>query len=210
MQADTLEALAAQLQEAQQRLEREIRVVLTQSLSARTGNAALEELLVTSLPMVQGLRWRILRSRGRGAIITARVCYRDGVRMLAGAPLTAMDEAALETARTIASMAMQQEDQRVRFDALYGWICSHIRYAHTNPGQNGYDQLVGATGVLLSGQGNCQGFADVTYLLCGLCGIPCEYRIGRGERLLHVWNAVCIGSAWQDVDASRGARELMN
>ena len=66
MQEDTLEALAAQLQEAQQRLEREIRVVLTQSLSARTGNAALEELLVTSLPMVQGLRWRILRSRGRG------------------------------------------------------------------------------------------------------------------------------------------------
>lgn len=207
MQADTLETLAAQIQDAQQRLEQDIRVELTQNLSARMGDAVLEELLVTSLPMARGIRRRILRSRGRGAVITARVTYRDGVRMLSGAPLTPDESEALQTARDIAAEMLQQPDLQMRFDAVYRWVCSHICYVNTSPGRKGYDQLVGAAGALRNRQANCQGFADVMYLLCGLCGIPCAYRIGRGERQLHAWNAVCIGGKWQETDASRGARE---
>ena len=61
-------------------------------------------------------------------------------------------------------------------------------------------------GALLDGQANCQGFADVVYLLCRLCGIACEYRCGHGERRLHVWNAVRVNGVWQEADASKGAR----
>ena len=125
--------------------------------------------------------------------------------MLSGEPLSADESAALEAARHVVSGFLSCGEEE-RFHRIYDWVCRNIRYAHTAPGQKGYERLVSASGVLSDKQANCQGFADVLYLLCGLCGIECEYRCGHGERQLHVWNAVRINDAWQEVDASKGAR----
>ena len=183
----------------------DVRCELSPELSARVNDAALVEALITGLPMAQGIAHRILRSRGRGATLTAKVRYRQGVRMLDGGQLTQAESTALDTAREIAEKAAHLTES-TRFEAVYGWVCGHIRYVNTAPGQKGYERLVGAADVLADRQANCQGFADVLYLLCGLCGIACEYRCGRGHRQLHVWNAVCLDGIWQEVDASRGAR----
>ena len=126
--------------------------------------------------------------------------------MLAGSALTAEESAVLETAKSIAAEAKRLCDEEDRFRHVYDWICRNIRYAHTSPGQKGYERLVGAASVLEDHQANCQGFADVLYLLCGLCGIACEYRCGRGEKRLHVWNAVRLKGVWREVDVSKGAR----
>ncbi len=197
--------LAAYLAAAQASYVVEIRCDLTPALSSRMSDAALVEALVTGLPMAQGVQHRILRSRGRGAVLTAKLRYRAGVRMLAGDTLTQEESAALETARSIVADFLPLDTEQ-RFNAVYNWICHNVRYVHTAPGQKGYERLVCASGALLDGQANCQGFADVLYLLCGLCGIEAEYRCGRGEKRLHVWNAVRINGEWRETDVSKGAR----
>lgn len=201
----TLAEFAAYLADAQARRAEYIHCELSPALSARMNDAALTEALIIGLPMAQGVKHRILRSRGKGAVLTAKIRYRDGVRLLAGNSLNEEESAALETARSIAAH-FHPLDEEARFRGVYDWVCRNVQYVHTAPGQKGYEQLVGAMGVLQARQANCQGFADVLYLLCGLCGVSCEYRIGRGEKRLHVWNAVCMNGVWQEADASKGAR----
>lgn len=210
MFAEAME-LTAYLAACQEERKQYIRCELTQALSARINDAALVELLVIHLPMAQGIQHRIIRSRGKGAILTAKLRYRDGVRMLAHwrsgeDVLSAEDEASLEIARQIAEEAKKPGTEEDRFRHVYEWVCGNIRYTHTAPGKLGYERLVGAASVLADRTANCQGFADVLYLLCGLCGIECRYRCGRGERRLHVWNAVRLNGKWLEVDVSRGAR----
>lgn len=204
------EELAAYLAECQEEGRTEIKCELSSAYSARVRDTALTKALVAGFPMAQGIQQRIIRSRGREVVLTAKVRYRDGVRLLAawhsGSVLSAKEAAALETALSIAAQAKTAGTAEDRLTYLYGWVCRNIRYVHTSPGQKGYERLVSAVGVLQDGQANCQGFADVMYLLCGLCGIECQYRCGRGERRLHLWNAVCINGEWREVDASRGAR----
>lgn len=208
-----LTELTAYLSACQEKRVPYIKCELTQALSARMRDAALVELLVTALPMAQGIQHRVIRSRGKGAVLTAKLRYRDGVRMLSywrsgeGA-LSEEDEASLDAARQIAAEAAKFGTEEARFRHVYEWICGNIRYAHTAPGKLGYERLVGASAVLADRAANCQGFADVLYLLCGLCGIECRYCCGRGERRLHLWNAVRLNGEWLEVDASRGARRL--
>lgn len=203
----TMAELTAYLADVQARRADEVRCELTPALTAQFNDAMLAETLVLNLTTVQGIQCRILRCRGRGAILTAKLRYRDGVRMLRGDALNADESAAMAFARSLADEALRIPDEAVRFHYVYDWVCRNIRYVHTAPGRKGYGRLVGAASVLHDRQANCQGFADVVYLLCGLCGIVCEYRCGRGVRQLHVWNAVRIRDEWRDVDASKGARE---
>ena len=212
MFADAME-LTAYLSACQDERKQYIKCELTQAFSARMSDAALVEILVTGLPMVQGIQHRILCSRGMGAVLTARVRYRDGVRLLAHrrsgeGTLAEEDLSALAIARRIADGATACDTQEAQFHYLYEWVCRNIRYAHTAPGKFGYERLVSAAPVLTDRAANCQGFADVLYLLCGLCGIQCQYRCGRGERRLHLWNAVRLNGEWREVDASKGARTL--
>lgn len=209
-----MDALAAYLSDVQGRREVYVKCELTPALSARLNDAAMVEALVTGLPMAQGVQHRILRSRGRGAVLTAKVRYREGVRMLdhwrhGRTPvLTDAEFFGLADACDIALEAIRAGDEAIRFRQVYSWICQNIRYVNTAPGKMGYEQLVGAAGGLKGRQANCQGFADLLYLLCGLCGIACEYRCGRGERRLHVWNTVCLDGQWREEDASKGARSM--
>ncbi len=191
---------------------REIRCELSMKLSSRLNDAALREMLLTGLPMAQGVQMRSVRSRGRGVVLTAKIRYREGVRMLDAVhglplPLTERETAALDAAQRMAEKSCLQ-DEEARFREVYGWLCQNVRYVHTAPGAKGYEQLVGASGAILRGEANCQGFADALYLLCGLCGIPAVYRCGPGERQLHVWNEICIGGTWRIADASKGARNM--
>lgn len=206
-----MEALRAYLEDVQRRGESLVRCELTPGLTARVTDAKIVEALVTGLPMAQGIQRRIVRSRGRGARVAARVCYRAGVRMLAhhrgaAVPLSPGEEEAFDRACAIAAEALREEGEAERLQFVYEWACTHVRYENTAPGQKGYDCLVSACGALVDGRANCQGFADAMYLLCGLCGIAVRYRCGRGERQLHVWNEVLVGGAWREVDASKGAR----
>ncbi len=185
----------------------------TPELSARLNDAALRRALLTGLPAAQGVECRICRSRGRGLLLTGKVRYREGLRMLAAArgepiPLTADESAALRAAQSVAAEALRLDGEEARFRHVREWLCRNARYVHTAPGAKGYERLVGASGAILRGEANCQGFADALYLLCGLCGMEAVYRCGPGEKRLHVWNEVRIDGKWRIADASRAARGL--
>ncbi len=214
MLVENLTVLAAYLADVQSRRGKDIKCELTPALSARISDAALVEALITGLPMVQGIQDRIVRSRGRGVVLTAKVQYRQGVRMLDAFrggkwQLTNEEFFGLADACDVAMEALRQGGVEERFNFLYDLICRRIAYVHTSPGQKGYERLVGAASVLKDGQANCQGFADLLYLLCGICSIEAEYCCGRGERRLHVWNRVRLNGQWRDVDASKEARARM-
>lgn len=210
---DTMEELSAALADAQARRVTELHLEFTPALTARVTDAALREALVTGLPMVQGIQHRIVRSRGRGAVLTAKLRYRQGVRMLdlyRGSRrwvLTNDELFGLADACDVAMAVLPLGDEQARYDFLYDLVCRRVTYVHTAPGKKGYERLVGAASVLLHGQANCQGFADLLYLLCGICGIEAEYRCQQGERHLHVWNRVRLNGQWREADASRGARK---
>ncbi len=191
----------------------ELACAFPQALSARLNDAAIRQALLTGLPMAQGVECRIRRSRGRGAVLTGKVRYREGLRMLAAArgepiPLTARETAALQAAESIAADVLRLDSEEARFRHICDWLCQNVRYAHTAPGAKGYELLVGASGAILRGEANCQGFADALFLLCGLCGMEAVYRCGPGEKRLHVWNEVRIDGNWRIADASRAARGL--
>lgn len=202
----TLDALHADLSAVQEARQTEGRWLLSPALSARLTDAALEEAVLAGLPMAQELRLRIIRQRGQPTLLTVKLRYRMGLRLAEGDIRTPEEVEVLRMAQQIAD-ARPAGDMSAAFDHVYGWLCRFVRYTHTAPGQKGYGRLVCAAGALLDGQANCQGFADALYLLCRRCGIRCEYRIGRGERRWHAWNAVWLDGRWQDADASHGARQ---
>lgn len=206
---DSMEQLASYLAEAQRIRAADLRCELSPALSARVNDAALIDALFTGLPMAQGIQHRILRSRGSGIRLTAKIRYRQGVRIRDGTALTPLESAGLETARGIVAPFLGIKDEEARFQHVYDWVCRNISYVHTAPGHKGYERLVGAACVLQGRQANCQGFADVLYLLCGLCGIECKYHCGMGERRLHLWNAVRLNGSWREADASKGARGII-
>jgi len=80
----SMEELAQMLAQAQRDRVDYVRCELSCELSAKVSDATLVEAFITGLPMAQGIQHRILRSRGRGAVLTAKVRWREGVRMLAG------------------------------------------------------------------------------------------------------------------------------
>lgn len=208
---DSMGQLQSALADCQQQRKTRFACTLSPCLTAQMTDAAIAEAIVTGLPMAQGIERRIVRSRGRGAAVTAKIRYREGVRMLdhftgSGGTLTDSEFWRLADACDLCMEALKLDGEEARFRFVYDWLCQNVRYAHTSPGLKGYDCLVGAAGVLEGRQANCQGFADTLYLLCGICGITCEILCGRGERRLHVWNRVCIGGVWQAADASRRAR----
>ena len=200
--------LNAYLTAAQDAGEMEIRCECTPAFAAQVKDAVLIETLVTGLSKAQGVQHRIVRSRGKGMILTTKIRYRDGVRLLSGQALTKAEAEVLELAKDIVQDMRTMADEEASFQALYAWVCGQISYVHTAPGQKGYERLVGAVGVLQERQANCQGYADVLYLLCSLCGIACAYRCGHGTKRLHVWNAVRLNGVWHEVDASKGARNM--
>ena len=208
---DSMGELQSALAACQQARETRFTCTLSPGMTARLSDAAIAEAIVAGLPMAQGIQRRIVRSRGRGAAVSAKIRYREGVRMLdrfTGGAVTLTDREfwRLADACDLCMPAMQLAGAEARFRYVYDWLCRNVRYVHTAPGLPGYERLVGAAGVLEGRQANCQGFADTLHLLCGICGIPCGIRCGRGEKQLHVWNEVCIDGQWRTADASKGAR----
>ncbi len=198
----TKDELIAYLQAQQEARAPEICLHLPPDFAVRITDAQIAAAFDLTLCDVQARTWRIRRDRGRGAVVTARITYRDSLRMLAGElPLP-------PRAETIAAEALRIADPVARFCWIYALVCQGVTYAHTGPGKKDYVQLIGAAGVLATGQGNCQGFADTLTLLCRLSGIEARCQVGLHGHALHAWNLVRLRDAWYASDASRGSRAL--
>ena len=111
-------------------------------------------------------------------------------------------EAALALTDNLSGSDLEKE--RALFDAL----CGIVTYdAEEYEGSSDKDC---ATGALLNGRADCDGYADAMMLCCSLAGIPCHYIHGRsvdsprGSDGSHMWNLVYVNGSWLMCDVTWG------
>ena len=71
-----------------------------------------------------------------------------------------------------------------------------------------------ATGALLTGEANCDGYADALYLVGSLAGLEVRYQHGDSVKqglgnlfATHMWNMVSLDGTWRLVDTTWDDRE---
>lgn len=209
------EELGRLLRAAQTERAGHVEYLLTPSFAARYTDGQLRAMVDLMLHMAQGRAMQLHRQRGGSLRLGVTLRYREGVRMADAARtggearLSLREQATLATAREVAGEAVRSAaDERERLLWLFMWLSRHAMYENLMPGALGYAELVGASGALLDGRANCQGFADAYALLCALAGMSCTYQCGWSGRGTHLWNAVRLEERWYAVDASRGSRLL--
>lgn len=115
-----------------------------------------------------------------------RAAYDKAVQIIAGA-------------RSGAKTALQLER------ALHDWLCANVRYSDVRTGaaeEDGTLSIFTATGALLDGSANCQGFSDAFYLLGRLAGFDVRRQSGTMEGAAHTWNTILLDGAWYIVDVT--------
>ena len=103
---------------------------------------------------------------------------------------------------------------------LHDYIVNHCAYDYKNL-QNNSVPAASFTqyGVLVVGQGVCQGYADAMYRLCREAGLDCRVVIGQandsGNWVNHAWNIIKIGGqnyqldvTWDDPVMADGTQTL--
>ena len=92
-------------------------------------------------------------------------------------------------------------------DALYQELYIHdaiaerAEYYTENP-QPKLARFQTATGALLDGRANCQGYSDAFYMLATMCGLDVDKVGGYANNDSHVWNTVNFGDGSYFVDVT--------
>ena len=88
---------------------------------------------------------------------------------------------------------------------IHDAITDRATYYTENP-QPRYARFLTASGALLDGKANCQGYADAFYMLATMCGLNvdkvCGIAARRGSGQEHMWNSVDFGSSSYFVDVT--------
>ena len=203
---------AAFLRQAQERRERHAACVLEASQAARCTDGKVREMTDLLLHMTQGRQLQLHRERDGSMQVGVTMRYREGVRIADAVRQGRVDRLRpleQETLRIAERMAASTDGTAYeRYWQLFSWLSEHAVYANAQPGQEGYARLVGASGALLSGKANCQGFADAYWLLCTLNGLAVGYQCGHAGKGTHLWNVIRVDERWYAADVSRGSRIL--
>ena len=75
---------------------------------------------------------------------------------------------------------------------IHDAITDRTTYYTENPMPT-YARFKTATGALLDGKANCQGYSDAFYMLCTMCGFNVDKVSGYGNGELHIWNTINFG-----------------
>lgn len=97
---------------------------------------------------------------------------------------------------------------------LHDWLYNHVEYEE---GNNEAKRLGGildlpvytATGALLNGKANCQGYADAFMLLGNLAGFDVRYQVGKTSAM-HMWDAIELDGQWYGVDVTNDYAAKLN
>ena len=134
--------------------------------------------------------------------------YYPGVRIVAAVNandtsiLSAEELQVYQKAMQIVETAKEKSTSDFELELyLYDWLCENVTYKTESKTEDAYPRTWTSLGVLLDGQGNCQGFSDAFYLLGSLAGFDVRFQYGSVEEL-HVWNAIAIDDMWYYVDAT--------
>lgn len=103
---------------------------------------------------------------------------------------------ALAYAKQLSFGFTQETGEEERARTLHRYLKEHVRYVR----EAGEDYLYDA---LVSGESNCDGYANAFFLLAKLAGLSCFEKVSDD----HTWNAVLLDGFWYNVDATPGSIE---
>ncbi|MBQ7848344.1 MAG: transglutaminase domain-containing protein [Clostridia bacterium] len=206
--------LARLLLAAQENRQGHCACVLSASFALRHSDAQLRAMADMMLCMTQARALQVRRMRDGSARLGVTMTLREGLR-LADARAAGREDMLppreRETLRAALSICWENaagETQTARFRRLFDWVAEHVVYENLAPGQKEYGRLVSASGALLCGRANCQGFADAYRLLCALDGLKAGYLCGWSGKGTHLLNRIFADGRWYAADASRASRLL--
>lgn len=203
--------LARLLQSAQAGRARQASCLLEAAFAARCSDQQLRTMADMMLCMTQARTVQIRRQRDGSAHLNVTMTLREGIRLADAAAngtvgrLTAREREALGAAQRIVREAGAGSGEE-RLRRLFLWTAENVTYENLAPGQKGYAELTCASGALLTGRANCQGFADAYRLLCALGGLRAGYLCCRAGKGIHLLNFVEADGRKYAADASRASR----
>ncbi len=160
--------------------------------------------LLYAFPSVYKMSYAITPGK-EGLRVDLCFYYRDGVRLLksvrngTGSALEGREAAALAAAQRIVRSVPDTLPPRERLLALCEALCDVLSF--TDPRSAGEKEVKSCLCALVTGEANCQGYADAFFLTASLAGFEVRYRNGwtlAGES--HTWNRVRLGDEWLDTD----------
>ena len=125
--------------------------------------------------------------------------------------LTPREQETLEAARQVSESCLAGDPLETARN-IHDWLCGRVVY--TDDGSTDEDD--NAIGAILTGEANCDGYADAFYLICSLSGLEvrCQhgdsYKTGFGaflNKVTHMWNLLKIDGTWRLVDVTWDDRE---
>ena len=156
-------------------------------------------------------------SRASGLIKINITALYPGTKLLLAARrgdeagLTPREAETLSAARQLAA-ACRDSDPLQTARKVHDALCGIISYTVDDDTEE--DDT--ATGALLNGQANCDGYADAFYLVGTLAGLEVRYQHGDSKEkgadeqyrdVTHLWNLVRIDGSWRLVDVTWDDRE---
>lgn len=206
-------ALAEWLCAAQTGRQRQAACLLEAGFASRHSDAQLRTMADMMLCMTQARSVQIRRQRDGTARLDVTMTLREGIRLADAAAngrvdrLTPREQEALEaTQRIVRESGGGSGTERLR--RLFMRLAEDVEYANLLPGQKGYAALTCASGALLAGRANCQGFADAYRLLCAQSGLRAGYACCWSGKGIHLLNFVEADGKRYAADASRASRLL--
>lgn len=206
----TPEALRTYLARKEQARAEEFDILPEGALAARWPGEQLMNAIIDMMSLTN--QCRITRHMLGSTLqkMTVRVRYRPCVRMAdawksnSTAALTQGELDGLRIAQGIAhDIALRRRDPLERLYLLYGYVSGSICYRTTNPhNQAAFLRLTAADEVLKTHEGNCQGHAEVMYLLGSMMGYPMGLQSGVSDGEDHCWNTVRLGRHVYAMDAT--------
>ena len=121
-----------------------------------------------------------------GAKVAAAVLTGDESR------LTDEERQLRDQALSIVRAAQAQSSTTLELEmALHDWLCANVNYEAMPEVRETMPRVCMATGALLDGRANCQGYADAFYLLGRLAGLNVRCQDGiDSDGLEHRWNVI--------------------
>lgn len=122
---------------------------------------------------------------------------------------TAKQEAKVDTAisNIRKELELAGKNDYAKLQAIYGYICSHVRYDDEHENDANYKQKYTVYAALFDHTAVCQGYALLFYRLALEEGIDCRFISGIGNGENHGWNIVKLGRYYYNVDATWDAGE---
>ena len=138
--------------------------------------------------------------------------YRTGVRMhdawrrASTEGLTELEIEGLRQAEKIVAEIRKKKKTRIgRLSLLYKIVSERIDYKRGEWKTPEFATLITCAPVMKNRRGNCQGFADVMYLMGGMLGFSMGIQNGHSPADAHAWNTVRIDGCCYALDASAAA-----